>query len=144
MGDWPESVKSEIEHSGFFRDWMPASGYAEYRVQIDIDGHTNSWPGLFQKLLTGSPVIKIASLGNYSQWYYDRLVPWSNYVPVAADMLDLVDKVRWLLHNDSEAEVIGQRGAELAHAMTYEAESLLAMKIIDKAMQSSFLDGIVA
>ena len=58
------------------RDYVPEIAFPAYKFQIDIDGNTNSWPGLFQKLLTGSAILKVASPYGYRQWYYDRLRPW--------------------------------------------------------------------
>jgi Glycosyl transferase family 90 len=91
--DDPDEV-SAIRASGLMGAFMPPNQFHRYRYQIDIDGNTNSWSGLFQKLLTGSTVLKIASRGGFRQWYYDRLVPWHNFVPVAADLSDLVDRHR--------------------------------------------------
>lgn len=62
------------------------------RFALDVDGNTNAWANLFQRLLLGCCVIKVASPFGYRQWYYDDLVPWVHYVPVRADMADLVDR----------------------------------------------------
>ena len=111
-----------IRASGLVRDFVPDTRFNEYAYQIDIDGNTNSWPGLFQKLQTGSPVLKVASRHGYRQWYYDRLVPWQNYVPVATDLTDLVDKVNWLIAHDADAQRIGAAGRALAASMTLAGE----------------------
>ncbi len=79
---WAETDAPEIEAAGLMRGPVPFEHFANYKYQIDIDGNSNSWPGLFQKLLTGSPVLKVASPHGYRQWYYDRLRPWINFVPV--------------------------------------------------------------
>ncbi len=134
----------EISATGLMRDYVPIEDSIKYRFQIDIDGNTSSWPGLFQKLCTGSTVLKVASPEGFRQWYYDRLEPWRNFVPVAADMSDLVDKVRWLLAHDNEAREIGRRGRELADRMTYEAEIGHGVQTITDAMQRSFAGGEVA
>ncbi len=63
-----QSVVDEIRNSGLIREYVPATEFNKYKYQIDIDGNTNSWPGLFTKLLTGSPVIKIASPFGFRQW----------------------------------------------------------------------------
>ena len=116
------AVVEDMKNSGLLRAFVAPSQFNRFKYQIDIDGNTNSWPGLFMKLLTGSPVLKIASPFGYRQWYYDRLKPWSNYVPVSVEMSDLVDKVRWLQANDETARRIGERGRALADSLEYEAE----------------------
>ena len=117
------------------RPYMPPIEFNRYKYQIDIDGNTNSWPGLFWKLLSGSPVLKVASPSGHRQWYYDRLRPWINFVPVAADMSDLVDKLRWLRQHDAAAHAIGERGQALALSMDYEGELQRAGRTITAALR---------
>jgi len=122
-GDVGPCDRAAIGAAGLLRPYVPYTEFQRYRYQIDIDGNSNSWPGLFQKLLTASPVLKIASRYGFKQWYYDRLVPWDNFVPVAADLSDLVERVHWLKAHDSEAERIGDAGRALALSMTIAAET---------------------
>lgn len=129
-GEW-------LEREGLLREYASPQSFNRYRYQIDIDGNTNSWPGLFQKLLTGSPVLKVASADGYRQWYYDRLLPWENYVPVAADLSDLVDKIRWLRTNDHRALAIGERGRALALSLDYETELKRARPVLSAALRSA-------
>jgi hypothetical protein len=112
----------ETKTSSLVRDIVPVRCFNRYRYHIDIDGRTSSWPGLFQKLLSGSPILKVTSGGGYRQWYYDRLNPWQHYVPVAKDMSDLVEKAIWLRSHDKEARAIGAAGQSLAQSMTYDTE----------------------
>ena len=86
--------------AGLLRPYVPPESFQQYKYQIDIDGNTTSWPGLFMKLLTGSVVLKVPPRDGFEQWYYDQLQPWVNFVPLQADMSDLGDKVRWLRNND--------------------------------------------
>ncbi len=132
----PEDCEA-IRNSGLMRPPVPETDFILNRYQIDIDGNSNSWPGLFGKLLTGSPVLKIASALGYRQWYYDRLIPWENFVPVAADMSDLVEKAEWLLAHDSEAQRIGAAGRALALSMTVPAELRLARESLAAALDYS-------
>jgi hypothetical protein len=117
----PEDTRA-LEESGLMRSAVPDAAFNQYRYQIDIDGNSNSWAGLFIKLLTGSPVLKVASPLGFRQWYYDLLEPWANFVPVASDMSDLIEKVEWLRDNADAARRIGERGRELATRLSYDAE----------------------
>jgi hypothetical protein len=129
-----KSDVEEIARSGAMRPFVPISDFIRYKYHIDIDGHTNAWAALFQKLLTGSPVLKVASPEGYRQWYYQKLVPWLNYVPVASDMSDLEEKTIWLLKNDKEAREIGSHGRQLAESLDYESQSAAALETIDRAL----------
>ena len=101
---------------------------------MDIDGNSNAWSALFQKLLSGSVVLKVDSSSNFRQWYYDELIPWKNFVPIKSDMSDLIEKVHWLLDHDDEARQIGENGAKLAYQLTYERELDMALINIKKAL----------
>jgi Glycosyl transferase family 90 len=127
------SALAWIERQGFARSPLPATLFMRYRYQIDIDGNTNSWSGLLQKLLTGSPVLKVAS--KFHQWYYDRLNPWVNYIPVAADMSDLIEKIEWLQAHDDTARRVGINGRALALAIDYESQLALSREIISDALE---------
>jgi len=122
---------NEIRNSDLIHNYFPIIESNRYKYQIDIDGNTNAWAGLFQKLLSGSAVLKVESPYGFRQWYYDKLVPWEHFVPVKSDMSDLVENVRWLIGNDDEARRIGQIGANLARDLSYELvldESLRAIQ----------------
>jgi hypothetical protein len=132
----PEGAADEIRSSGLIKDHVDPVYFIKYKYQLDIDGNTNSWPGLFQKLLSGSPVLKVESPFGYRQWYYDRLRPWWNFVPVKSDMSDLVSRVEWLQVHDDWARRIGERGRELALSLEHEAEARQAAETIAAAMMA--------
>jgi len=111
-----------VRASGLMRQFVPETKFIHYRYQIDIDGNTNSWPGLFLKLLTGSPVLKVDSRFGFRQWYYNRLKPWENFVPVKSDLSDLLENLTWLVEHDDDAQRIGAAGRALARSMTFPAE----------------------
>ncbi len=124
-----------MQAAGLIKGRQPAETFLHYKYQIDIDGNSNAWPGLFQRLLTGSPVLKITSAHGYRQWYYDRLKPWINYVPVASDMSDLIDKINWLRAHDDEARTIGEAGLALARSLRYDAELAWSSRQIGAALR---------
>ncbi len=133
-------IAREIVESGLLKGSVPPAAFADYRFLVDIDGNSNSWSGLFYRLYTGSTVLKVNSPFNFRLWYYDRLVPWHNYVPVASDMADLMEKVEWLQRNDEVARDIGRRGRELAVSLDYETEVMGAARTITAALrQDAFL-----
>ncbi len=135
-------AQAEMRALGLQGAHVPWSRFQRYRYQVDIDGNTNSWPGLFIKLCTGSPVLKVASPVGFRQWYYPRLVPWENYVPVKADMSDLLEKIAWLRAHDDAAERIGRAGQALAQSMTIESELRAATGIIRGAFEAAVASGV--
>lgn len=125
---------TQIEGLGYLKQFVPIKLANSYKYLIDVDGNTNAWSALFQKLLSGSVVLKVASPSNFRQWYYDELIPWVNFVPVKSDMSDLVEKVHWLLEHDGEARKIGENGAKLANKLTYSGELDRAFININQAL----------
>ena len=123
-----------LNRMGMMRDFVPPLQFQSWKYHIDIDGNTNSWPGLFQKLLSGSVVLKVDSAGPYKQWYYDRLKPFENFVPVRSDMTDLGEKIQILRANDALAQTIGAAGRLLALSMDFESEVTLAQTTIEAAV----------
>jgi tetratricopeptide (TPR) repeat protein len=114
----------------FIRGHVPAMDQIRYRYLIDIDGWANSWSGLFQKLLLGATVLKVSSATGLKQWYYDRLRPFENHVPVRSDLSDLDDIVAWAESHPLEAERIAARGHQLATSLTFGKEFAAAVRRI--------------
>jgi hypothetical protein len=133
----PKAEHNSLKTSGLMRAYAPILSSNQYKYQIDIDGNSNAWAGLFQKLLSKSAVLKVASPHGFRQWYYDRLIPWEHFVPVESDMTDLVEKTQWLIANDHKAMLIGQRGAELASNLPYDLEIGEALQRIRNAFLES-------
>ncbi len=130
----PEWI-AELEASGLMRAFVPSEQFGAYKYLIDIDGNSSSWEGLFLKLYTGIPVLKVASPSGFRQWYYDELKPWVNYVPVEADMADLAENVAWLRAHDDQAELIGKRGRALARSLTYDGELARSVHTIKRSIR---------
>lgn len=129
-------IEQELRELGYLKPARPATDFARYQYTIDIDGNSNAWSSLFRKLLTGSPVLKVASPHGFRQWYYDALEPMKNFVPVAADLSDLIEKAEWLRENPSRAEEIGQAGRALATSLTFEAEFQQAARRVAQSCTS--------
>jgi hypothetical protein len=120
----------EIRDRGYMKPYVSSLEFQKFRYQIDIDGYTSAWSALFQKLATGSTVLKVGSRDGWRQWYYDKLVPWENYVPVDVEMGDLAEKTRWLIDHDEEAQRIGANGRALALSMTYDSQIRAAAETV--------------
>lgn len=115
-------LRDTMDGLEFKRPSILKSTFANYRYIIDVDGFSNSWPGLFSALLTGSCVLKIGSALGFKQWYYDRLVPWKNFVPVSENLEDLPERLEWVNANDNAAQEIGEAGRRLALSMSLDLE----------------------
>lgn len=131
-----EGEREEIEAEGLLVGEVPASEFGQHAVHVDIDGNTNFWPGLFLKLLSGGVVMKIASAEDFRQWYYHKLRPWVNFIPVEKDMSDLLEKQAWLTHHPENAQMISRSGQDLAASMTLASECWEAIGVFEAALRS--------
>lgn len=106
-------LRQAITTAGLLGNLTSKMTFLDYKYQVDIDGHSNSW-SLIEKFIMGSTVFKVRSATGYRQWYYDRLKDWETHIPVAADLSDLDEKMEWALTHPADCERIAATGAELA------------------------------
>lgn len=114
----PSDAVERFVAMGLVGDEIPLEEYFRYRYLVDADGYHCAWASLFQKLLSGSVVLKMESPAE--QWYHNLLEPWVHYVPLARDASDLREVHAWLTAHDQEAQKIAEQGAALARSLTLE------------------------
>lgn len=131
----PENIE-KYKSIGIWGEREPQTNIFLYKYNIDVDGNSNSWVGLVNKLYMGygGVVLKVASPDGYRQWFYDRLEPWVNFVPVAADMSDLVDKIIYLNNNNNFAESIFKNSISIFKGVTHDYLKNYAAHVISKAL----------
>lgn len=76
---------------------------SNYKYIINIDGHVSAFR-LSLELNMGSVILMVDS--EWKMWYSDFLIPYEHYVPVKADLSNLVDQIKWCRSNDSKCEEI--------------------------------------
>ncbi len=106
------------------------STWLNRKFAIDIDGFSNAFSNLFIRLLYGCCVLKVGSPMHFRQWYYDRLEPWRNFVPIEADMSDMLEKIDWCRRHPDACRRIAAEGRALALSMTPESEIRRAVEAI--------------
>ncbi len=131
--DVSDSDAEQLRAMGVIKSRVSWKELSKYRYHIDIDGHANSFAGLFRKFLSGGLVLKVASPSGYAQWYYDRLRPWENFVPVRTDFSDLLEVAAYCRKHDDLAQRIAHCGRQLALSLTFESEFNAAIDSVRKA-----------
>lgn len=125
---WAELVKR-----GLTADYVPIEHFADKRVHVDIDGNSNSWPGLFSKLLLGGPLLKVRSADGAAQWYYDRLVDGETLLFVRADLADLEARCE-RVRAPAEQQRIGAGMAALAAELTPQRQIPQVFPVLEAAV----------
>lgn len=73
--------------------------HRQYKYQINIDGTVAAYR--LPYLLAGdSLVLKQDSI--YYEHFYNELRPWEHYIPVRADLSDLLEKIQWAREHDQQ------------------------------------------
>lgn len=84
--------------------------HRQYKYQINMDGTVAAYR--LPYLLAGdSVVLKQDSI--YYEHFYNELRPWEHYVPVRADLGDLLEKIQWARQHDEHVS-----SSRLCHSRT--------------------------
>jgi hypothetical protein len=86
---------------------MSPAEQSRFKYVVHIAGHAAAYR-LGGELAMQSVVLIVDS--PYRMWFSDWLEPYTHYVPVAADLSDLVDRIRWCRAHDAECRAIAAAG----------------------------------
>ena len=90
-----------------------------FKYQLLIDGNCASWPGAYWRFHSNCLVLK--QISDQKQWYYSLLKPWIHFIPIANDLQDLIEKIRWAKNNEQKVkEIINNANQLAANCLTYE------------------------
>ena len=119
--EFPDLIDAGLTNFFFFRDLRDQYGPAAARVrffdffafkyQVNVDGTVAAYRLPF---LLGGDSLVFKQESKYYEHFYGDLRPYVHYVPVAEDLSDLVDKIRWAQENDAEARRIARAGQAYA------------------------------
>jgi hypothetical protein len=96
--------------SEYFGPRMEPDEMMNYKIHLIIDGNVIASSHMWAFASGAVPLL----ISNARCWFSDFLVPNVNYIPVAYDLSDLQEKIRWTLDNPMEGEEIAKRAMGLA------------------------------
>jgi Glycosyl transferase family 90 len=85
---WPQL----INNTNLMGQRIDVRDMQHYRAIIDVDG--NSWSGRFGMLLCLSTVV-LKIQPSHVDYFYPELQPWLHYIPVKADLSDLIEQIEF-------------------------------------------------
>src|SRR5262249_2396201 len=56
-----QGERRQLQEARIFGEWLRPAVWARHKYALDIDGNSNAWSNLFQRLLLGCCVIKVGS-----------------------------------------------------------------------------------
>ena len=98
--------KSKFNNINYNSEYTSIKDQIKYKYILDIDGWSNTWDATFWKLYSGSVLLKQKSI--WKQWYYDKLVEYVHFIPIANDFSDLNEKIQWCIDNDDKCKEISE------------------------------------
>lgn len=120
--DCHPSTREKLRSLGIVDRFIAPPEQIRARYLISIDGWAAEWDGLVWKLASGSVVLVVES--RWELWYSRRIEPWKHYVPVRADLGDLVEKITWCRDHDPQCRAIAERAAAFAREELTFAEAV--------------------
>lgn len=118
-----EGVGYNLPHFFGFKDVkknkIPYEIQSTYKYMVHIDGNVAAYR-LGTTLLLNVVILLVDSGSRL--WFQHMMKPYVHYVPVKADLSDLIDKIRWCKSHDKECEIIASNAYKLGeNIMTKKA-----------------------
>lgn len=121
-------------------DWVQRSGSVElgtaagndlslvdqvlrWSLLIDVEGE--GWSTRMKLLLHSGRAVFIQERP-WREYFWDRMRPMEHFIPVAADLSDLLDRVTWALEHPEETTAIGRAGQAFAQGHLARADAVRA------------------
>jgi hypothetical protein len=101
-------------HIGASGNFLTMADQSQYKYIVHVDGNVNAYR-LLATMLTGSLILRVTS--QYTSWVDHMLEHMVHYVPVKADLSDLLDVIRWCERNDDKCKEIAQNGMNFARSI---------------------------
>jgi hypothetical protein len=101
-------------HIGASGNFLTMADQSRYKYIIHVDGNVNAYR-LLATMLTGSLILRVTS--QYTSWADHMMQHMVHYVPVKADLSDLLDVIRWCERNDDKCKEIAQNGMNFARSI---------------------------
>jgi len=135
----PELINASITNFFFFRKEMEDYGggsksvsfykFFDFKYQLNVDGTVAAYR--FPFLLSGNSLVFKQDSEYYEHFYADS-IPWVHYVPVNADLSNLVERIKWAKENNDQAQQIVRNAQKFVlqhllphHIFCYHVQLLL-------------------
>lgn len=86
-----------------------------HKYVIDVDGYVRTWDAWAWKLASGSVLLSPTSV--WHTRFTRACTAWEHFVPLAADLSDLADRLDWCRANDDACRALGKRARRHALAI---------------------------
>ncbi len=132
-GQRPDSVGEDIWANGGIElvTKLSPEEQSDYKYLINVDGHVSAFR-LSLELSMGCCILMVESVDKWKMWFSDMLEPYVHYVPIKADLSDLIDQIQWCRKNDDECKKISE------NAVRFHNKYLTKKGILDNLQKTLF------
>lgn len=128
----------QLEKEGMLGKNITWEEFLDCKYLPYVDGYMSASPALQWRLLSNSVTFKPET--NEVQWFHRVLAPFIHYIPIKADLSDLMGKLDWAKTHDLQCKQIAENATQFAldHLM-YEDVLLYFNAVIKRyaALQNS-------
>ena len=113
---------------------MEMDNFQRYVAVVDVDG--NAWSSRFAALLCmDSVVLKVQP--TMVDYFHFQLHPWVHYIPVNANLSDLIPNIQWVLKNPNQTrEIVQNAHGWCSHQMVKESLAKDVLTIWDSYVRN--------
>lgn len=106
----PDKVLKKFR--SFFSSSMSIAEQIKYRYQLLIDGNSCAYSRAYWQLFSNCLTLKQES--THIQWYYGCLRPYEHYIPLKANLSDLIEKLKWAQAHEEESRAVMEQARYFA------------------------------
>jgi hypothetical protein len=94
----------------FFGEKVHFRKFMDYKIFLIIDGNCIASNHMWGFATGCIPFI----ISNATCWFQKFLIPDVNYIHIHFDLSNLIEKIEWVIHNDSQAEKIAENALQFS------------------------------
>ena len=127
LGRWWSENKGIPEE--LFGEHIDHMSMTSQKIYFIIDGNVIASNHMWGFATGAVPFL----ISNAYCWFSEYLIPFVNYIPIAYDLSDLVEKIEWVKNNDDTAKEIARGALELTrHVFSADFQRQYLRKEISK------------
>jgi hypothetical protein len=116
-------IRSDLEKEGLWGGRISMDQFIDCKYLPFVDGVVCASPAFQWRLLSNCVTFKPVS--DEVQWFYRDLKPYVHYIPLKADLSDLIDQLEWAKSHDAECKKISEEATRFANQFLMYDDVLL-------------------
>jgi hypothetical protein len=125
-----EGTKKIMNNKFSLKDPISMENHNKYKYVAWLDGN-GPCSGRSEKLVSGNSLL-FKQESEYVEFYYSGLKPRQHYMPLKADMSDLVDQLAWARSHDDEARKMASQMHDFSNQLSPESIACYLQGLLER------------